>query len=122
MFDIGFLEILVIAVVALLIVGPEEFPYLLRTVGRTFGKLRRVVSSVKDQFDEEMDKAEQVKQKMQEQAKLADLHKDIESGLEQVSSGLSKSVPLAGTAQQKPETITETKEPTTNKHRHSETE
>ena len=104
MFDIGIMEILVIAVVALLIVGPEEFPYLLRTVGRSFGKIRRVVASVRDQFEDEMDKAEQIKQKIQEQTKLVNLHNDIESGIEKASSTLSKSVPAGASHTKEQET------------------
>ena len=103
MFDIGILEILVIAVVALLIVGPEEFPYLLRSVGRTFGKVRRMISSVRDQFEDEIDKAEQIKQKMQEEAKLANLHQEIKDGVDNVSSALRQSVPVGGKAPTAPD-------------------
>lgn len=94
MFDIGALEILVVAVVALLIVGPEEFPYLLRSVGRTFGKIRRMIGSVRDQFESEIEKTEKIREKMQEELRISNLHEKIEAGAEAVS-GLRKSVPAA---------------------------
>lgn len=101
MFDIGALEILVVAVVALLIVGPEEFPYLLRSVGRTLGKIRRMIGSVRDQFESEIEKTEKIREKMQEELRISNLHEKIEAGAEAVS-GLSKSVPAAS-SQPRPE-------------------
>ncbi len=47
MFDIGFSEIIVIAVVALIVIGPERLPKVARTLGHMFGRLQRYVNDVK---------------------------------------------------------------------------
>jgi sec-independent protein translocase protein TatB len=54
MFDIGFAELLVIAVVALLVIGPERLPRVARTAGMWVGRARRFVSSVKADIDREL--------------------------------------------------------------------
>jgi sec-independent protein translocase protein TatB len=54
MFDIGFSELLIIAVVALLVVGPERLPKLARTAGHMLGKLQRYVNQVKTDIKHEM--------------------------------------------------------------------
>lgn len=48
MFDIGFLELLVILVIALLVIGPERMPELARKIGQFMGKMRRFVNSMKE--------------------------------------------------------------------------
>jgi sec-independent protein translocase protein TatB len=52
MFDIGWTEILIIAVVAIIIVGPKELPRMLRTLGRYAGQLRRTAGEFRSQFDD----------------------------------------------------------------------
>jgi sec-independent protein translocase protein TatB len=52
MFDIGWTELLVIAVVAVIIVGPKDLPRMLRTLGRYAGKLKRTAGEFRSQFDE----------------------------------------------------------------------
>jgi sec-independent protein translocase protein TatB len=54
MFDIGFTELLVIGVVALLVIGPERLPKVARTAGHLFGRFQRYVSSVKADIGHEM--------------------------------------------------------------------
>ena len=58
MFDIGWSEILVIAVVAIVVVGPKELPRMLRTFGKTMGQVRRTANDFKRQFDEALREAE----------------------------------------------------------------
>jgi sec-independent protein translocase protein TatB len=55
MFDIGFSELLVIAVVALLVIGPERLPKVARTAGHMFGRLQRYVNEVKADIQREME-------------------------------------------------------------------
>ncbi len=52
MFDIGWTEILIIAVVAIIIVGPKDLPRMLRTLGRYAGQLRRTAGEFRSQFDD----------------------------------------------------------------------
>ncbi len=55
MFDIGFSELLLIAVLALVVLGPKRLPEVARTAGRWAGRARRFVDSVKRDMDREMD-------------------------------------------------------------------
>jgi len=54
MFDIGISEIMVIAVVALIVLGPEKLPKTARTLGHLFGRLQRYVASVKSDINREL--------------------------------------------------------------------
>jgi sec-independent protein translocase protein TatB len=58
MFDIGWSELVVIGVVALIAIGPKELPAVLRTVGQYMGKVRRMASEFQSQFQEAMREAE----------------------------------------------------------------
>lgn len=55
MFDIGFSELLMIGIVALIVLGPERLPKVARTAGHLFGRMQRYVSDVKQQVKQEMD-------------------------------------------------------------------
>ena len=55
MFDIGFSEIVVIGVVALIVIGPERLPKTARMLGHLFGRLQRYVSEVKSDISREME-------------------------------------------------------------------
>jgi len=54
MFDIGFSELLLIAVVALVVIGPEKLPRVARTVGHLLGRMQRYVNDVKADINREM--------------------------------------------------------------------
>ena len=58
MFDIGWSELLVIAVIAIVVVGPKDLPKLMRSFGHYAGKLRRAAADFQRQFDEAMREAE----------------------------------------------------------------
>ena len=58
MFDIGWGELVVIGVVALIAIGPKELPGVLRTTGLWMGKIRRMANEFQDQFREAMREAE----------------------------------------------------------------
>ena len=55
MFDIGFSELLLIAVVALIVIGPERLPKVARTLGHLFGRMQRYVNDVKADITREME-------------------------------------------------------------------
>jgi sec-independent protein translocase protein TatB len=55
MFDVAFSELVVIALVALIVIGPERLPQVARTAGHMWGRLQRYVSSVKNDISNEMD-------------------------------------------------------------------
>jgi len=77
MFDIGFWELLVIGVVALLVVGPERLPGLARTAGMWVGRARRFVSGVKADIDREI-AADELKKALAKQANSESLYDIIE--------------------------------------------
>ena len=58
MFDIGWSELLVIGIVALIAIGPKELPAALRLFGQWMGKVRRMASEFQGQFQEAMREAE----------------------------------------------------------------
>jgi sec-independent protein translocase protein TatB len=58
MFDIGWSELLVIAVVAIIVVGPKDLPKLMRGIGHYAGKLRRAAADFQRQFEEAMRESE----------------------------------------------------------------
>ena len=75
MFDVGWGELLVIGIVALVVIGPKELPALLRTFGQGMAKVRRMASEFQGQFQEAMREAE-----------LADLKKEAEKLAESATS------------------------------------
>jgi sec-independent protein translocase protein TatB len=58
MFDIGWTKLLLIALVALIAIGPKELPAVLRNVGHWMGKIRRMAAEFQSQFQEAMREAE----------------------------------------------------------------
>jgi sec-independent protein translocase protein TatB len=87
MFDIAFSEILVIAVVALIVIGPEKLPKTARTMGHLYGRLRRYVSDVKADISREMDLEEL--RKLQQQVHTA--AQDIETSMASAMSNIESS-------------------------------
>lgn len=79
MFDSGFLEMMVIAVIALLVVGPERLPGLARKAGKMVGKAKAFVNSTKADIEKEI-QAEEMKSMLSRQEKeiseLRDMMKD----------------------------------------------
>ncbi len=69
MFDIGFAELLIVAVVALIVLGPERLPTALRTLGLWLGRIRRSVGNIQREISEEL-RLEEVKQAAREQQNL----------------------------------------------------
>jgi sec-independent protein translocase protein TatB len=63
MFDIGFLELVLVGIVALLVLGPERLPTAARTAGKWVGKARRMVSQVSQEIDREL-KADELREKL----------------------------------------------------------
>jgi len=78
MFDIGWSELLVIAVVAIIVIGPKDLPRVMRSVGHYAGKLRRAASDFQRQFEEamretEIDEVRKAIESVRENAPSADL-------------------------------------------------
>jgi sec-independent protein translocase protein TatB len=85
MFDIGWGELVVIGIVALIAIGPKELPTVLRTLGQWMGKVRRMAAEFQGQFQEAMREAE-----------MADLKKQADD-LASTVSGVTNFDPMADT-------------------------
>ena len=88
MFDVSFSELLVIAVVALLVIGPEKLPKVARTLGAFVGRMQRYMAQVKEEVNREM-RFEEL-QKLQQEIKHA-----VEKTVEQESTALRASIYVA---------------------------
>ncbi len=88
MFDVGFSEIVVIAVVALIVIGPEKLPKTARTLGHLFGRLQRYVNDVKADINREIELDEL--RKLQQQVKTAatDFQSSVNSAVQKMESGV----------------------------------
>src|SRR5215813_13694676 len=115
MFEIGWSELLLIGIVALIAIGPKELPGALRTLGQWMAKVRRMASEFQNQFHEAMREAElaDLKKEVDEMATKAqsyahfdpidDIRKDIEKAaspppdLDAPVTETAASAPAAGT-------------------------
>lgn len=88
MFDIGFSELVVIAVVALIVIGPERLPKAARTMGHLFGRLQRYVSDVKADISREVELDELRKLQQQVQTAAHDFKSGVASAAQGVQSGV----------------------------------
>ena len=71
MFDIAFSEVMVIAVIALIVIGPERLPRVARTLGHLFGRMQRYVNEVRSdiQREIELDELKKLKETVEESAR-----------------------------------------------------
>lgn len=79
MFDIGFSELLVIGIVALVVIGPERLPKVARTVGHLLGRMQRYVNDVKSDINREM----QLEELKRLQAQVVESARTLESSVRQ---------------------------------------
>ena len=86
MFDIGFSEIMVVAVISLIIMGPERLPETVRTLSLWLGRLRQFVSSARAEIEDKVGIDEIRRQLRNEQ-----IMRDLEKGKDQLNA-LAKDV------------------------------
>ena len=84
MFDIGFSELLVIGVVALIVIGPERLPGVARTLGHLLGRMQRYVNEVKSDIQREMELDE-----------LKKLRESVEASAREIEQSVSREVSQA---------------------------
>ncbi len=92
MFDLSFTEIIVIAVVALIVVGPERLPKVARTAGVLLGRLQRYVSDVKSDIQREiqLDDLQKLQHDVRQQAR--EFETSIRSEIEKTQASLGDAV------------------------------
>ena len=88
MFDVGFSEIVLIAVVALIVIGPERLPKAARTMGLLFGRLQRYVGDVKADISREMELDELRKLQKEVLGAAQEFKTSVESAAQNVHAGV----------------------------------
>lgn len=92
MFEVGFWELVVVGIVALLVLGPQRLPTVARTAGLWYGKMRHFVYSVKADIDREL-KAEELKRIIKEQTQsegLFDMVDETRAALQEIRQDIDK--------------------------------
>nr|WP_281417009.1 Sec-independent protein translocase protein TatB [Kistimonas asteriae] len=99
-FDIGFLELLVIAVIALVVLGPERLPVAIKVVAVWVGRLRRSFQSIRQEIEKEIN-ADEIRREIHNESVMAELKKtrdtlqsEVEGLNRQIDTG-SESSPLS---------------------------
>jgi len=94
MFDIGFFEIIIIGIIALVVIGPEKLPRVARTAGLWIGKARGMVKTVKYEIDEQL-RMDELKQSLKKttdslQGGLSESAEDVENSLNQIRTDITE--------------------------------
>ena len=90
MFDIGFSELLVIGIVALIVIGPEKLPRVARTVGVLAGRLQRYVADVKADINREIELEELRKMRDSMQQAAAEFQSSVQSEVNKTEADLTQ--------------------------------
>ena len=109
MFDVGFSEMVVIALVALIVIGPERLPKVARTLGHLLGRMQRYVSDVKADISREMelDELRKLQSTVEEAARSIEqsVHKEVhatESELNAITASATEIAPTPPAAEALP--------------------
>lgn len=90
MFDIGFSEIFLFGVIALIVLGPEKLPQAARTAGQWYAKLRRTVSTIQSEIEAELDLAETRQQMQDELANMRKARADIANEMAEMRGNMQQ--------------------------------
>lgn len=88
MFGIGLTELLLIAAIALVVLGPEKLPQAARTAGLWYGKIRRTLSNMQNEIEAELNLAEARKQMQEELAKIKEAEKNMHAQMQKMQQNL----------------------------------
>ena len=103
MFDIGFSELLVIGVVALIVIGPEKLPRVARTVGHLAGRLQRYVSEVKADINKEIELEELRKMRDSMQQAASEMQASVDKEMHKTADELNLAAEGKTAEEAKPE-------------------
>ena len=95
MFDIGFSELLVIGVVALIVIGPERLPRVARTIGHLMGRMQRYVADVKADIDREVELEELRKMRDSVQQAATSIESSVQAELTKAETDLNQAAQTA---------------------------
>lgn len=90
MFDIGFSELLLFGVIALIVLGPEKLPQAARTAGQWYAKIRRTVSTLQSEIEAELDLAETRQQMKEELAKIRQTEADMKREMAEIRGSIQE--------------------------------
>jgi sec-independent protein translocase protein TatB len=93
MFDVGFSELIVIAIVALVVIGPERLPKVARTVGYLLGRMQRYVNDVKADISREMQLEELKKLQAEVQDSARNFERSMSSELQAIEKAVDPTAP-----------------------------
>ncbi len=102
MFDIGFSELIVIAVIALIVLGPEKLPRVARTMGHLFGRMQRYVNDVKADINRELELDELKKLQASVQDTARSLEQSVAKEMQSVEADMNQVARDAGAAVAEP--------------------
>jgi len=92
MFDVGFSELMIIALVALVVIGPERLPTVARTIGILLGRLQRYVNDVKSDINREMQLDELKKMQEQIAIQTREMQESLTKEMRTVEDSLNQSI------------------------------
>lgn len=103
MFDIGFIELLICGVIALLVLGPERLPTAARAAGRWVGGARRMVSQFTSELDRQL-KADELREELRKAGDvgLEDMEKTVRGALDEAKKYEHMILPDSATRKPKP--------------------
>jgi sec-independent protein translocase protein TatB len=99
MFDLGFSELMVIALVALVVIGPERLPRVARTLGHLAGRLQRYVADVKADINREVELDELRKMRDSVQGAASEMQSSFNSELQKTESELNAAAQASASAE-----------------------
>lgn len=98
MLDVGFSELLVFGVIALLVLGPEKLPEAARFAAKWYSKFKRAISNVQNDIDRELRLSELREQMNQEMQRIQQLEEKMQRQMQELQQQANKSIELEANA------------------------
>lgn len=89
MLNVGFSEILLFGIIALIVLGPEKLPQAIRTAGRWYAQIRRLINNVQRDIEQELQLAEMREQMQKELARIKSIEQEMQTQLDQMQENLA---------------------------------
>mgnify|MGYP000143704689 CR=1 FL=1 len=89
MFDIGFLELVIVGIIGLLVLGPERLPVAARTLGKWIGRARRMTSQFTKEIDRQIE-IDELKAELKKQGESLDINDDVQKIRSTVNAALKE--------------------------------
>lgn len=112
MFDIGFLELLIIAVVGLLVIGPDQLPGTLRSIGLWVGRFKRGLQQTRSEFEQQIG-ADDIRRQLHNEEVMQRLNaskEDIDRVVNRESASIEASLNDLEQAQKESQSLNDAKE------------